>query len=334
MRRMASRSLMRDQYGRELNDLRISLTDRCNLRCVYCMPAEGIDFRPPEELLADHELLLLVRVAAALGTKKIRLTGGEPTVRPGIVDLVGAISATPGIEDVAMTTNGLRLDSLAGPLAGAGLRRVNISLDTLDPAKFGRITRGGRVDRVLAGIAAAEGAGLTPIKLNTVVVRGFNEEDVVDLARLSLDRPWEVRFIEVMPFGAVADVADAGIVPSEETMGRIEAVLGPLQPLDLSGGDPARTYRLPDAAGFLGFISPVSQPFCSRCGRLRLTADGRLRLCLLRDDEVDLLTPLRRGASYAEIKEIFAAGAYRRPFGHALAERLFPEKRVMIQIGG
>lgn len=325
---------MRDQYGRDLNDLRISLTDRCNLRCVYCMPAEGIDFRPPEELLTDSELLLLVRVAAELGVRKIRLTGGEPTVRPGIVQLVEAISATVGIEDVALTTNGLLLDHLAVPLARAGLRRVNVSLDTLDETKFARITRGGRLNRVLSGIAAAEEAGLRPVKLNAVVVRGFNEEDVVDLARLTLERPWEVRFIEVMPFGVVADVADAGIVPSDETMARIEAALGPLRPLDLSGGDPARTFALHGAAGTLGFISPVSQPFCSRCGRLRLTADGRLRLCLLRDDEVDLLTPLRRGASYAGIKDIFAAGAYRRPFGHALAERLFPEKRVMIQIGG
>jgi len=325
---------MRDQYGRELNDLRISLTDRCNLRCVYCMPEEGIDFRPPEELLRDDELLLLVRIAAELGVMRVRLTGGEPTVRPAVVDLVGAIGAVPGIRDLSMTTNGILLEYLAADLARAGLRRVNVSLDTLDPQKFGRITRGGRVERVLAGIARAEAVGLLPMKINAVVVRGFNEEDVVSLARLTLERPWEVRFIEVMPFGAVADVADAGIVTSEETMARIEAALGRLEEIDLSGGDPARTYRVAGAAGTLGFISPVSQPFCSKCGRLRLTADGRLRLCLLRDDEVDLLTPLRNGASYEELKEIFAAGAYRRPFGHALAERLFPEKRVMIQIGG
>ncbi len=325
---------MRDQYGRELSDLRISLTDRCNLRCVYCMPAEGIDFRPPEELLRDDELLLVVRVAAGLGVRKVRLTGGEPTVRPGIVDLVRAISAVPGIEDLSMTTNGLLLEALAEDLARAGLRRVNVSLDTPDPQKYARITRGGRVERVLAGIARAEAAGLAPMKINTVVVRGFNEEDVVSLARLTLDHPWEVRFIEVMPFGAVADLADAGIVTSKETMARIEAALGPLEAVDLSGDDPARTYCLRGAAGRLGFISPVSQPFCSRCGRLRLTADGRLRLCLLRDDEVDLLTPLRAGASPEELREIFAAGAYRRPFGHALAERLYPEKRVMIQIGG
>ncbi len=325
---------MRDQYGRELTDLRISLTDRCNLRCVYCMPADGIAFRPPDELLQDHELLLLVRIAAELGVRRIRLTGGEPTVRPGLVDLVREIAAVPGIRDVAMTTNGLLLESLAEPLARAGLHRVNVSLDTLDPSRFARITRGGRVEKVLAGIAAAEAAGLRPVKVNTVVVRGFNEDDVVPLAALTLDRPWEVRFIEVMPFSTVGDFAETSVVRSEETMARIETALGPLQPVDTSGEEPARTYRLPGAAGTVGFISPVSQPFCARCGRLRLTADGRLRLCLLRDDEEDLLTPLRAGASYHQLREIFRAAAFRRPFGHALAERLYPQHRAMIQIGG
>ncbi|MBI4280142.1 MAG: GTP 3',8-cyclase MoaA [Armatimonadetes bacterium] len=325
---------MRDQFGRDLRDLRISLTDRCNLRCIYCMPAEGIDFRPPEELLQDDELLLLVRVAADLGVTKVRLTGGEPTVRRGLVELVKNISGTGGIEDIAMTTNGLLLEHLATPLARAGLRRVNVSLDTMDPAKFHRMTRGGRVEKVLAGIAAAAAAGLAPIKLNAVVVRGFNDDDVVSLAALTLERPWEVRFIEMMPFGSVGDFAEAGVVKSEETMAKIEAALGPLAPLDLSGQDPARTYRFAGAAGRLGFVSPVSQPFCAKCGRLRLTADGRLRLCLLRDDEADLLIPLRRGASYEEISEIFRAAAFRRPFGHALAEKLFPQARVMIQIGG
>jgi cyclic pyranopterin phosphate synthase len=326
--------MMRDQYGRKLTDLRISLTDRCNLRCVYCMPADGIDFRPPEDLLQDDELRLLVRVAAELGVRKVRLTGGEPTVRPGLVELVRDIAAMPGMEDVALTTNGLLLDRLAAPLAGAGLRRVNVSLDTLDPEKFARITRGGRVEQVTAGIAAAEAAGLLPIKINAVIVRGFNDEDVVPLAALTLARPWDVRFIEMMPFGSVGDFAEAGIVTSEETMGKIERALGSLVPLDLSGEDPSRTYRLPDAQGRLGFISPVSQPFCAKCGRLRLTADGRLRLCLLRDDEADLLTPLREGKSYEEIKELFRAAAFRRPFGHALAEAMYPQARVMIQIGG
>lgn len=325
---------MRDQYGRPLTDLRVSLTDRCNLRCVYCMPEDGIAFRPSEDLLQDDELVMLVEIAAELGVQKIRLTGGEPTVRPRITDLVRRIARIPGITDLAMTTNGLLMEMLARPLAGAGLTRLNVSLDTLDPAKFSRITRGGQVERVLTGIRAAEGAGLLPVKINAVVVRGFNEDDVVPLAALTLDRRWEVRFIEVMPFGTVADVADAGIVSSEETMAKIEAALGHLEPLDLTGDSPARTYRLPGAAGALGFISPVSEPFCAKCGRIRLTADGRLRLCLLRDDEEDLLTPLRAGASRDEMKMRFRAAAYRRPFGHALAEKLYPEKRVMIQIGG
>jgi cyclic pyranopterin phosphate synthase len=325
---------MRDQYGRPLTDLRISLTDRCNLRCVYCMPEDGIDFRPADDLLQDDELIVLTEIAAELGVSKIRLTGGEPTVRPRIVDLVRRMAAIPGITDLAMTTNGVLLDGLAPRLAGAGLTRVNVSVDTLDPEKFSRITRGGRVEQVLAGLERAEAAGLRPIKLNAVVVRGFNDDDVVPLAALTLERPWEVRYIEVMPFGTVADLADAGIVKSEETMARIEAALGRLTPLDLTGDAPARTYRVPGAAGTLGFISPVSEPFCAKCGRIRLTADGRLRLCLLRDDEADLLTPLRAGASRDEMRARFRAAAYRRPFGHALAEKLYPEKRVMIQIGG
>ncbi len=325
---------MKDQYGRPLTDLRISLTDRCNLRCVYCMPAEGIDFRPADDLVQDAELVLLVRIAADLGVRRLRLTGGEPTVRPRVVDLVRQLAAIPGIEDMAMTTNGVLLKELAAPLASAGLQRVNISLDTLDPQKFSRITRGGHVEKVLAGLAAAEAVGLTPIKLNSVVVRGFNEDDVVSLAALTLEHPWEIRFIEMMPFSSVGDFAEAAVVKSEETMAAIEGALGALEPVDLSGSDPARTYRLPRSSGTLGFISPVSQPFCAKCGRLRLTADGRLRLCLLRDDEVDLLTPLRAGATYEVLTEIFKTGAFRRPFGHALAEKMFPQARAMIQIGG
>lgn len=324
---------MRDQYGREIRDLRVSLTDRCNLRCVYCMPEEMV-FKPREELLTDEEILTLVRIASELGVRKVRLTGGEPTVRPGLVELVRRMAAIPGIRDLAMTTNGVLLERLAAPLAQAGLRRVNVSLDTLDPEKFKRITRWGALDSVLRGLEAAEDAGLAPIKLNAVIVRGFNDEDVVDLARLTLSRPWEVRFIEVMPFGSVADFQRSSYVPSEETMSRIQAALGPLTSLDVTGHDPARTFRVDGARGTLGFISSVSQPFCSQCGRLRLTAEGRLRLCLLRDDEVDLRTPLRAGASYEELRDRFRAAAFRKPWGHGLARNVIPRQRVMSQIGG
>ncbi len=324
---------MKDQYGREIRDLRISLTDRCNLRCVYCMPEEMV-FKPRAELLTDDEILLLVRAAAELGVRKVRLTGGEPTVRPNLAEIVRRIAAVPGIEDLAMTTNGVLLSRLAEPLAAAGLQRVNVSVDSLDAEKFRKITRWGNLDGVLAGLEAARAAGLTPIKLNSVVVRGFNEEDVVDLARLTLEHDWEIRFIEMMPFGSVAGFQTSAYVPSRETMDRIGAALGPLLALDTSGFDPARTYRAAGARGTLGFISSVSQPFCAQCGRLRLTAEGRLRLCLLRDNEEDLRTPLRAGATYEELKERFRAAAYRKPWGHGLARNVIPRERVMSQIGG
>lgn len=324
---------MKDQFGREIRDLRVSLTDRCNLRCVYCMP-EMMQFKPTDELLSDDEILLLLRVAADLGVRKVRLTGGEPTVRRGLVDLVRRIAAIEGISDIAMTTNGVMLARLAQPLAEAGLCRVNVSLDTLDPEQFHRITRWGRLEDVLAGLDAAERAGLSPVKVNAVVVRGFNDDAAPALARLTIDRGWHVRFIEMMPFGTVAGFQTSAYVSSEETMARIQATLGPLRPIDTSGYDPARTYRLDGAHGTLGFISSVSQPFCAQCGRLRLTAEGRLRLCLLRDDEVDFRAPIRAGASYGELKERFAAAAFKKPWGHGLARRIIPRQRIMSQIGG
>jgi len=324
---------MQDQYGREIRDLRISLTDRCNLRCVYCMPEEMV-FKPREELLTDDEILTVVRAAAELGVRKIRLTGGEPTVRPNLTDLVRRVAAVPGIQDLAMTTNGIRLAALAQPLADAGLRRVNVSLDSLDAEKFRKITRWGNLQDVLDGLEAVQAAGMLPIKLNAVVVRGFNENDVVPLARLTLTHDWAVRFIEMMPFGSVAGFQQSAYVPSAETMAKIADALGPLHALDVTGHDPARTYRVDGAPGTLGFISSVSQPFCAQCGRLRLTAEGKLRLCLLRDDEADLRTPLRGGATYEEIRERFRAAAYRKPWGHGLARNVVPKQRVMSQIGG
>ncbi|NPA91070.1 MAG: GTP 3',8-cyclase MoaA [Chloroflexi bacterium] len=325
---------MFDKYGRHIHYLRISLTDACNLRCVYCMP-EDVTFKPRSELLEDEEILRLVRIFAHLGVDKIRLTGGEPTIRPRLVELVRQIKRVSGIRELAMTTNGILLPELAHPLKMAGLDRVNISLDTLDPHKFHAITRWGHLEDVWAGINAAEAAGLEPIKINSVVTRGFNEEDVVDLARLTLDHPWDVRFIELMPVGGIAEFAQSAVVPSRETRERIEKALGPLQ--EVAGHDPrdpARPYRLPGAQGRIGFIDSISNPFCAGCTRIRLTADGKLRLCLLHDTEVDLLTPLREGADDETLARIIREAVWEKPWGHGLARNVIPRSRHMSQIGG
>jgi cyclic pyranopterin phosphate synthase len=323
-----------DRFGRDINYLRISLTDRCNLRCVYCMP-EDMTFRPRAELLQDDELIRLARLFAEVGFHKFRLTGGEPTVRANVVDLVRHIAHTPGVKKVAMTTNGLLLDRLAGPLAEAGLRRVNISIDTLDEDKFKKLTRWGAVEDVWRGIRAAEAAGLE-IKLNAVVVRGYNDgEDVVDLARLTLYQPWQVRFIEMMPFGDVADFQRAGVVTQAELIRTIEAGLGPMSPVNPGELDgEASLYQLDNAPGRVGFISSVSQPFCASCNRARLTADGRLRLCLLREKEIDLLTPMRAGADDEAMLALIKDGIWWKPWGHALAQDVIPLNRVMSEIGG
>jgi cyclic pyranopterin phosphate synthase len=296
---------------------------------------EDMTFRPPAEMMQDDEVLLFTRLFASLGFDKIRLTGGEPTVRKNIVGIVGGIAATPGIRSLSMTTNGVLLGKLARPLAEAGLQRVNISLDTLDSARFKRLTRWGSFDDVWEGIHAAEAAGLTPVKVNAVVVRGYNEKDVTSLARLSLEHPWQVRFIEMMPFGGATDLQQQQVVTAGEMLEQITAELGPLTPLnngDLDGE--ARIYRVEGAPGEIGFISSVSAPFCAACSRARLTADGILRLCLLRDKEVNLLKPLREGASLEELRQLILDGIWNKPWGHGLAEGIFATNRVMSEIGG
>ncbi len=323
-----------DRFGRHINYLRISLTDKCNLRCVYCMP-EDMTFRPRAELLQDEEIDRLVRIFAELGFHKFRLTGGEPTVRANIVDIVGRMARTPGVKTIAMTTNGLLLNELAEPLAKAGLQRVNVSIDTIDPKKFKKLTRWGEVEDVWAGIRAAEKAGLG-IKLNAVVVRNYNDqEDVVDLARLTFYHDWQVRYIEMMPFGDVADFQQAGVVSEEELRTTISAALGSLTAVNEGALDgEARVYQLEDGMGTLGFISSVTQPFCASCTRARLTADGRLRLCLLREKEVNLMAPLRDGASDTQLKDIILEGIWWKPWGHGLQENVIPLNRVMSEIGG
>lgn len=323
-----------DRFGRHINYLRISLTDKCNLRCVYCM-SEDMVFQPNSELLQDDELLKLVRVFGELGFTKYRLTGGEPTVRANVVELVRGIAHTPGVDGLSMTTNGILLDRLAAPLADAGLDRVNISIDTIDPDRFHKITRWGKLDDIWRGIAAAESVGMTPIKLNAVVVRNFNDHDVADLARLTIDNPWQVRFIEMMPFGDQAGFAQNAVVTDQEIRDRIAADFMPLELLHGGKLDgEARLYQFPGARGTVGFISTLTQPFCASCNRARLTADGKLRLCLLREKEVDLLTPLRAGATEADLKQIILDGVWEKPWGHGLDEDVIPLNRVMSQIGG
>ena len=323
-----------DAFGRHIHYLRVSLTDKCNLRCVYCMPEQMV-FRPNEELLNDEELFTVLRATSLLGFDKYRLTGGEPTVRPNLVNIVREIANLPGAREVAMTTNGLRLSSLAQPLKEAGLQRVNVSLDSLDEVKFHRMTRWGHVRDVLDGIRAAEAAGMQPVKVNCVVIRGYNEDDVIELSRLTYERDWQVRFLEVMPFADVAAFQQANIVTMAEMISNIEAKLGKLVEQNAGKLDgEAKVYRLPGAIGEIGFISPVTAPFCASCSRVRLTADGTLRLCLLKDGELDLKTPVRRGASTDDLADLMRAAIWRKPWGHDLANGVIPLNRVMSEIGG
>ena len=326
--------MLNDRHGRKIHYLRISLTDMCNLRCVYCMP-EDMKFRPDPELMSEQEVLRLADLFAGFGFNKFRLTGGEPTLRPDLVSIVRHLKQTPGAASIAMTTNAVHLRHLAAPLADAGLQRVNISVDTLNPEKFKQMTRWGNVSDVLDGIDAAETHGLE-VKLNAVVVRGFNDKkDVVQLAELSREHSWQIRFIEIMPFGSVAAFQKEHIVSEKELRATIEEDLGPLALQNKGELDgEARVFKLENARGSVGFISSVTAPFCAGCNRVRLTADGKLRLCLLRDREVDLLTPLRAGADDESLRDLIQRGIHNKPWGHGLAQNVHPKLRVMSEIGG
>jgi len=327
----------KDRFGREIDYLRLSLIDHCNLRCVYCMPLRGLTFVRSAELLTAEEIELVARAAVSVGFHKFRLTGGEPTLRPDLVDIVARIAAVPGVRDLAMTTNAILLPRLAQPLASAGLRRVNVHVDSLHPERLRRVMRFGTLPEIEAGLAAAEEAGLVPMKLNCVVTRDYNDMDVVDLARRTLEREWHVRFIELMPLGGgeAAQVALAQFVPSRETRERIEAELGPLTLLPgASAADESRNYRLAQARGVVGFISPVSEPYCGACNRMRLTADGKFHLCLLNDDELDVKRAIRRGGGLPEVAAILEKAVAHKPTGHRLDEGISTEERAMFQIGG
>jgi cyclic pyranopterin phosphate synthase len=331
------RNMPLDTFGRTIDYLRVSVIDHCNLRCVYCMPLTGLSFARSAELLQPVEIERVVRAAVAIGFRKVRITGGEPTLRPDIVDIIEHMASVDGLRDVAMTTNGILLPRLAERLARAGLRRVNVHIDTLHSGRLQRIMRFGTVEEIWAGIEAAEAAGLRPIKLNVVVTRGYNDEDVVELARLTIERDWHVRFIELMPLGTgeCARVAVAQYVPSHETQQRIEAALGPMTLLpDQHLADESRNYRLAGAAGIVGLISPVSAPYCGNCNRMRLTADGKFHLCLLNDDEIDIRGVLRAGVSDAVLSSLLLQAVSAKPTGHQLERGVSTEERLMYQIGG
>jgi len=328
--------MLTDSFGRSISYLRISLTPRCNLRCVYCLPLEGIPEPVSGELLSNEEILLFVAQAARLGLKRVRLTGGEPLLRRGLNDLIRGIAATLGIEEVSLTTNAMLLEKQAAALAEAGLIRVNVSLDTLDPEKFTRITRGGQIKKVFRGIAAAEKAGLTPIKINTVVVRGLNDNELSALARLSVEHPWHIRFIELMPVGNAQDWGE-GFPTTDQRYISVQEMHTQLSSLDLQlaqtpiGNGPARTFCIPDALGTVGFISPLGEHFCETCNRLRLTADGALRPCLLLDTEISIRESLEKGE---DLTQHITQAVTLKPEGHELYQHHYPEARRMTQIGG
>lgn len=326
-----------DRFGRQIDYLRLSLTDHCNLRCVYCMPLRGLKFVPGEELLTPQELELVVRAAADIGFYKIRLTGGEPTLRADLVEIVERISRIEGITDIALTTNAILLPELARPLRRAGLNRLNIHIDTLNPERLARVMRFGNFAQMWAGVEAALDAGFTPLKFNCVVVRDYNDADVVDLARLSVEHDWHVRFIELMPLGGgeCASLSLSQFVPSAETRERIESALGTLTELSSqSRSDESRNYRLTGAPGVVGFISPVSEPYCGSCNRMRLTADGKFHLCLLNDDELDVKRAIRSGGDRDAVAAILLKAIAQKPTGHRLDQGVSTQRRSMFQIGG
>ena len=330
----------RDSFNREINYLRISVIDNCNLRCVYCMPLHGLQFLPKPELLSASEIERVVRAALDAGFSKFRLTGGEPTLRADLLEIVERLAHLPGVRDLALTTNALLLPKLARPLKRAGLKRINVHLDSLDPDTVERQMRWGSLEQIWEGIMAAQQAGLVPVKLNSVVAAGYNEADVMDLARLTLERDWHVRFIELMPLGGgeCATLSIKRYVSNIETRRRIEAVLGPLRELEAyNPSDEARNYRLEGARGVIGFISPVSEPYCGTCNRMRLTADGKFHLCLLNDDELDVRRALRAGdadGGIGQVTHILLRAVQIKPTGHHLLEGRSTKDRSMYQLGG
>jgi GTP 3',8-cyclase len=324
-----------DSWGREIRSLRVSVTDKCNFRCRYCMPAEGLEWLPREQVLSYEEIARLVRVLSEMGVDEVRLTGGEPLVRRDLPVLVSFLAEIPGVRDLSLTTNGVLLDRLAGPLVEAGLRRLNVSLDSLSHIRFAEITRRDALDRVLAGLEEAERyPELRPIKVNCVAIRGFTEGEVPALAELARRKPYVVRFIEFMPL----DADEAWREDEVLTGGEIRALIEerwPLVEIPAKPSSTARRFRFADGAGEIGFVNPVSEPFCSSCDRIRLTADGQLRTCLFSRREWDLKAPLRDGASDDELAALIRFAVRHKELKHKINDPGFTRaSRSMSQIGG
>lgn len=323
-------------FGRSIRYLRISVVDRCNLRCSYCMPAGRVSWLPGEHLLSLDEIERVVRCGARGGIEKVRLTGGEPLLRPGLTGLIARLRRLDGLREIALTTNGTLLARAARDLKAAGLDRLNVSLDSLDPDRFRAVTRGGSLADVLAGLKAAEAAGF-PIKLNTVVMRGVNDAELPAIARFGLGRGWDVRFIEYMPVGCGAADWRERFVPAGETLSRLEEAFGPLPAAGGTASDPARRYRVPGYPAAIGLISSISEPFCGTCDRLRLTADGRIRSCLLAPGEADVRSLLRGGAPDEAIAAALLRAAGMKPEWHGISAEgtgIRVPQRAMSQIGG
>jgi GTP 3',8-cyclase len=325
-----------DSWGRQIESVRISVTDKCNFRCTYCMPAEGLQWLPRDEVLSFEEITRLVRVLAEMGVSEVRLTGGEPLVRRDLPELVRMLAQIPGVEDLSLTTNGVLLDRLAGPLVEAGLKRINVSLDSLSHTRFAELTRRDALDKVLAGLEEAERyPELRPIKINCVAIKGFTEEEVPALAELARRKPYVIRFIEFMPLDADEVWREDQVLSGGEIRALIEEMHGPLVELPAKASSTAKRYAFADGVGEMGFINPVSEPFCSTCDRIRVTADGQLRTCLFSRREWDLKTPLRDGSSDAELAAAVRNAVFHKELKHRINEPGFVRaSRSMSQIGG
>ncbi len=331
-RQIMRTDISKDTFNRQIDYLRISITDRCNLRCVYCVPAEGVHRFKSTEMLTNMEIVRFVRAASRQGVTKIRITGGEPLLRADILELIESIKEL-GIRDLAITTNGMALAKMAGPLKKAGLDRVNISMDTMKTDRYRLMTRGGELGRVWEGVEEAERARLYLLKINVVPIRGMNDDEVTDFARLTMEKDWHIRFIELMPVDHCGKWSSEARVKKAELVEKISGV-GKFDLFEFRGRGPSRNYRLEGAKGVIGFISPISECFCQWCNRLRLTAQGRIRPCLFSDNEIDIRTPMRSGASDEKLDQLFRQAVRLKPDGHRLRENDSACLPAMSAIGG